>query len=149
MIIVDTGFWVALFNNKDQYHLIAQQTLTQYSTQPLITTWCVLAESCQQLLQRSQNLYTGVEKLIQLMIVFERQPQKFLLFHLENTHLERIQDLMNQYQSLPMDLDDTSLVILAEELRNGRFFINMIIEILIPIAGKIKNPLLIFSQISS
>lgn len=48
MIIVDTGFWVALFNNKDQYHLIAQQTLAQYSSQPLITTWCVLTESCHQ-----------------------------------------------------------------------------------------------------
>jgi predicted nucleic acid-binding protein len=98
MIIVDTGFWVALFNNKDQYHLIAQQTLAQYSSQPLITTWCVLTESCHLLLQRSQ---------------------KFLLFHLENTHLERIQYLMKQYQSLPMDLADASLVILAEELGNG------------------------------
>jgi predicted nucleic acid-binding protein len=90
MIIVDTGFWVALFNNKDQYHLIAQQTLAQYSSQPLITTWCVLTESCHLLLQRSPNLYTGMDVSYQL-----------------------------------------------------------IIEILIPIAGKIKNPLLIFSQISS
>ena len=57
---------------------------------------------------------------IKLMNVFERHPQKFLLFHLENTHLERIQDLMKQYQSLPMDLADASLVILAEELGNGR-----------------------------
>ena len=61
-----------------------------------------------------------VEKQIKLMNVFERHPQKFLLFHLENTHLERIQDLMKQYQSLPMDLADASLVILAEELGNGR-----------------------------
>jgi predicted nucleic acid-binding protein len=119
MIIVDTGFWVALFNNKDQYHLIAQKTLAQYSSQPLITTWCVLTESCHLLLQRSPNLYTGVEKQIKLMNVFERHSQKFLLFHLENTHLERIQDLMKQYQSLPMDLADASLVILAEELGNG------------------------------
>jgi len=58
MIIVDTWFWVALFNNKDQYHLIAQQTLAQYSSQPLITTWCVLTESYHLLLQRSPNLYT-------------------------------------------------------------------------------------------
>ncbi len=61
-----------------------------------------------------------VEKQIKLMNVFERHPQKFLLFHLENTHLERIQDLMKQYQSLPMDLADASLFILAEELGNGR-----------------------------
>ena len=60
------------------------------------------------------------EKQIKLMNVFERHSQKFLLFHLENTHLERIQDLMKQYQSLPMDLADASLVILAEELGNGR-----------------------------
>jgi predicted nucleic acid-binding protein len=50
MIIVDTGFWVALFNDKDQYHQSAQQTLAKYSSEPLITTWCVLTESCHLLL---------------------------------------------------------------------------------------------------
>jgi predicted nucleic acid-binding protein len=122
MIIVDTGFWVALFNNKDQYHLIAQQTLAQYSSQPLITTWCVLTESCHLLLKRSSSTYQGVEKQIKLMDVFQKHQGTFQLFNLEQIHLERIKLLMKQYQNLPMDLADASLVILAEYLGHGRIF---------------------------
>lgn len=57
MIIVDTGFWVVLFNNKDQYHQSAQDSLAQYSYEPLITTWCVLTETCHLLLKPSSNPY--------------------------------------------------------------------------------------------
>jgi uncharacterized protein len=120
MIIVDTGFWVALFNDKDQYHQKAQQTLAKYSHEPLITTWCVLTESCHLLLQRSSSTYIGVEKQIALMNVFQQHQQQFQLFNLEETHLERIKELMKQYQNLPMDLADASLVILAENLGDGR-----------------------------
>jgi predicted nucleic acid-binding protein len=120
MIIVDTGFWVALFNDKDQYHQSAQQALAKYSSEPLITTWSVLTESCHLLLQRSSSPYTGVEKQIKLMNVFQRHQKQFQLFHLHDNHLERIQQLMKQYQNLPMDLADASLVILAEDLGNGR-----------------------------
>ncbi len=121
MIIVDTGFWVALFNDKDQYHQEAQQTLAKYSHEPLITTWCVLTESCHLLLQRCSSTYTGVEKQIALINVFQQQhQQQFQLFNLEETHLERIKELMKQYQNLPMDLADASLVILAENLGDGR-----------------------------
>jgi uncharacterized protein len=120
MIIVDTGFWVALFNDKDFYHQSAQQTLAKYSSEPLITTWCVLTETCHLLLQRSSTPYIGVEKQIKLMSLFQQHQKQFRLFHLQESQLERIQKLMKQYQSLPMDLADASLVILAEDLGNGR-----------------------------
>lgn len=120
MIIVDTGFWVALFNDKDQYHQNAQQTLAQYPHEPLITTWSVLTESCYFLLQRSPSTYQGVQKQTKLINVFKEYPQQFQLFHIQETYLERIQELMKQYQSLPMDLADASLVILAEVNGNGR-----------------------------
>jgi predicted nucleic acid-binding protein len=35
-------------------------------------------------------------------------------------HLPRLGGLMNQYRDLPMDLADASLVLLAEELGEGR-----------------------------
>lgn len=44
----------------------------------------------------------------------------FLVFDLSPTHSVRIQTLMHQYQNLPMDLADASLVILAENLGHGR-----------------------------
>ena len=43
MIIADTGFWVALFSPKDQYHQLAQQCLRQLN-EPLITTYPVLVD---------------------------------------------------------------------------------------------------------
>jgi predicted nucleic acid-binding protein len=51
MIIVDTGFWLALVDQKDTYHSLAKQTLNQYN-EPLITTWCVVTETCYILLKR-------------------------------------------------------------------------------------------------
>lgn len=51
MIIVDTGFWLALADQKDIYHQRAKQTLKQYN-EPLITTWCVVTETCYLLLTR-------------------------------------------------------------------------------------------------
>jgi predicted nucleic acid-binding protein len=120
MIIVDTGFWVALFNKKDQYHESAIETLAKYSSEPLITTWCVLTESCHLLLQRSSTKYIGVEKQIKLMNLFQQNSEIFKLFEIKETHLERIKELMKKYESLPMDLADASLVILAEDSGNGR-----------------------------
>jgi predicted nucleic acid-binding protein len=49
MIIVDTGFWLALIDQKDTYHPRAKQTLKQYN-EPPITTWCVITETCYLLL---------------------------------------------------------------------------------------------------
>lgn len=119
MIIVDTGFWVALFNDKDDYHQLAKETLAKYPQETLITTWTVLTETCHLLLKRSANQSIGVSKQIQLIKVFEHR-KKFELFNLEESHLNRIEKLMEKYQNLPMDLADASLVILAEDLGHGR-----------------------------
>ena len=51
MIIVDTGFWLALIDKKDTHHERAKQALKQYN-EPLITTWCVVTETCYLLLTR-------------------------------------------------------------------------------------------------
>ncbi len=48
MIIVDTGFWLALIDQKDTYHETAKQALKKYN-EPLITTWCVVTETCYNL----------------------------------------------------------------------------------------------------
>jgi predicted nucleic acid-binding protein len=120
MIIVDTGFWVALLNDKDRYHPSAQETLAKYNYEPLITTWCVLTETSHLLLQRSANTYQGVQKQLRLISIFQKYPQRFQLFDLQGTHFNRINFLIEKYQNLPMDLADASLVILAEELGEGR-----------------------------
>lgn len=44
----------------------------------------------------------------------------FQLFSLRDEKLSRAAELMHKYRDLPMDLADASLVILAEELGEGR-----------------------------
>ena len=44
----------------------------------------------------------------------------FELFALMDEHVPRILELMRTYRTLPMDLADASLVILAETLGHGR-----------------------------
>ena len=46
----------------------------------------------------------------------------FTVFDLEPHHGARIEQLMEQYRDLPMDLADASLVVLAEYLGHGRIF---------------------------
>jgi len=54
MIIVDTGFWLALANEQDHHHQQAQLVI-QRLREPLITTWCVVTETCYLLLTRLGN----------------------------------------------------------------------------------------------
>jgi uncharacterized protein len=114
MIIVDTGFWLALIDKKDNYHDIAKQALKKYN-EPLITTWCVITETCYLLLTRK-----GVEA--QVTFINSLKQELFTIFNLETHHTARIIELMEKYADLPMDLADASLVILAEHLGHGRIF---------------------------
>jgi predicted nucleic acid-binding protein len=81
--------------------------------EPLITTWPVLTETCHLLLSRLGS--EAVDRFIESGV-----KGAFDIFTLEGAHLPRIGELMRKYRDLPMDLADASLVILAEELDDGR-----------------------------
>lgn len=112
MIIADTGFWVALANDRDKYHELAVDALSGLD-EPLITTWPVLTETCHLLLKR---------RSIEAELGFIRSFQQgaFMVFDLREEHSGLLLRLMEKYADLPMDLADASLVILAEELHEGR-----------------------------
>lgn len=112
MIIADTGFWVALANSSDRYHTLTVQKF-QTITEPLITTWPVMTETCHLLLKR-QSIAT------QIGFIQSYRENAFVVFDLNNSHKERLTALMQKYADLPMDLADASLVILAEHLEDGR-----------------------------
>lgn len=114
MIIADTGFWLALIDRQDAYHQLAKQALQRYD-EPLITTWCVMTETCYLLLSRK-----GIQAQIAFMASYEQT--LFTVFDLNQGHGARIAQLMQKYADLPMDLADASLVILAEHLGHGRIF---------------------------
>lgn len=113
MIIIDTGFWLALFNKKDESHQKAKQLFQQLKKEQFITTWPVVTETC-YLLQKRVGVDTPKSLIHKIAI------RKLSIFQLEPIHCYRIEELMIKYQDLPMDLADASLVILAEELGEGR-----------------------------
>jgi predicted nucleic acid-binding protein len=112
VILVDTGFWLALANARDTHHASAQRALEKVR-EPLLTTWPVLTETCHLLLAR-----LGAHS--QEALIASGAKGAYQIFELEHRHLSRIEALMKQYRDLPMDLADASLVIAAEELGSGR-----------------------------
>ncbi len=111
-IIADTGFWVALANDKDKYHAQAKKCYQLYYKN-LITSYFVMAETCHLLLRE-----IGVEA--QIKFLQAHQINAFEVFHLEKQYFPRLIELMQKYRELPMDLADGSLVVLAEHLGHGR-----------------------------
>ncbi|NEO26408.1 MAG: PIN domain-containing protein [Kamptonema sp. SIO4C4] len=111
MIIVDTGFWIALANRQDQHHHQATQILDTIQ-EPLITTWCVVTETCYLLLTR-------ISPISQELFLDNIVTGGFELFDFQALHIRRMKQLVAQYSNFPMDLADASLVTLAEDLGHG------------------------------
>ncbi len=107
LLLIDTGFWVALFSRTDTDHNAAIALKPVIHQRRWITTWPVLTEVC-HLLQKKPQLADAVFTL------FVRDA--FTIFEMGKQHVPRIQELMEKYKKLPMDLADASLVIAAEEM---------------------------------
>ncbi|MEB3190847.1 MAG: PIN domain-containing protein [Snowella sp.] len=116
MIIVDTGFWLALANKNDSLHPLAKKQFQKLINQQFITTWCVVTETCYLLQKR-----VGVDA--PKVFIHKISTGKLLVFDLKIKHCQRIEVLMEKYKDLPMDLADASLVILAEELGSGQILV--------------------------
>ncbi|MGI0480777.1 type II toxin-antitoxin system VapC family toxin [Geminocystis sp. CENA526] len=116
MIIADTGFFLALFNSKDKYHLKAQSVLYNF-TESLIATHPVITETCYLLVTKGGGIKQECQFLKDIA------EDAFKIFELKYQHFHRMALLINQYQNLPMDYADASLVVLAEELNEGRIIL--------------------------
>jgi hypothetical protein len=113
MVIVDTGFWLALANKRDSAHQLAKARFSEMQREGFVTTWCVITETCYLLQQR-----VGIDAPNSLLT--KVSGGSLQVFDLTQDHCQRIIALMNQYRDLPMDLADASLIILAEHLGHGR-----------------------------
>jgi len=112
VILTDTGFWLALANSADKHHAAARHALARVA-EPLITTWPVMTETCHLLLSRLGDH-------AQRAFIQSATRGAFQIFDLTREQLPRIEELMQKYAKLPMDLADASLVVLAEHLGTGR-----------------------------
>ncbi len=113
-IIADSGFWIALFDRSDRYHLRSAAAYHDTSD-GLYTTWPVLTETCHFLGAR-------VHKKAEQDFVAAIIDGVVRVVHQDNADLQRMHALMGKYEDLPMDLADASLVVLAERLGHGRIF---------------------------
>lgn len=113
MILADSGFWVALLSERDEHHGAAVEALRACRDEILVTTWPVLTETSYLLGPKA-----SAEKQ---QLLFKRICSgACTLYEFPASALDRMAALMQKYRELPMDLADASLVVLAEDLDEGR-----------------------------
>lgn len=112
MIAVDTGFLLALVDAGDHWHKKAM-ALRNTASEGWITTWPVITETAY--LYSSRLDERAVHALLDDVAAGE-----LLVWDMPPAAASEIGRLMRKYASLPMDLADASLVLLAEHLGHGR-----------------------------
>lgn len=114
-IILDTGYFISIMNPADIYHKEAISCTKKWeNSAQFITTWPVLTEVSHLLLKRMAKKYLPFIKSLSLNL--------FEIFSLKENHFLRLEQLIQKYEALPIDLADASLVILAEEIDSGFIF---------------------------
>ena len=112
MIIADAGFFYALIDRRDAWHSRAVSALDTQA-EGWITTWPVLTEATHLLMR-----WIGPDAVQALLR--EVADGAIAVWQWSAQHTARLPPLMQRYASLPMDLADASLVLLAEHLGHGR-----------------------------
>lgn len=113
MILADSGFWIALGNQRDRHHAAARDALSRFGREGFVSTWPVLTEVT-HLLSLCVNPVSAIafiDSISQGACEIPEPPVDALL---------RAHALMSRCRDLPMDLADASLVILAEDRDDGR-----------------------------
>lgn len=112
MVLVDTGFWLALSDRDDAHHARAVASLNGLD-EPMITTWPVIVETCHMLRTR-----VGIKALT--VFLKNYADQTFQTFAILPEHGSALIKLMHKYADIGMDLADASLVLLADILQSGK-----------------------------
>jgi hypothetical protein len=112
MVLADSGFWLALLNRRDRHHERARAVYGGLK-EGVVTTWPVLAEACYLLAARVS--VTAAAGLLESLAAKE-----FVVTEIGAEDYPRLPALLRRYATLPMDLADASLVLLAERLGDGR-----------------------------
>ena len=113
MISIDAGYIYALVDPKDTWHARAKALSQTAADEGWITTWPSLTQASHLLVHR-----LGVEFAAGLMD--DVAQGSITLWHPPKSGAAHMAKLMRKYASLPMDLADASLVLLAEHLGHGR-----------------------------
>jgi predicted nucleic acid-binding protein len=109
-MLTDTGPLIALLDNNDRHHASCVAVVRNLPNQPLITTWLCFTEAIYFL--GEEGGYHFQERLWQL-----RRDGILNILELTPTEGDLVDALMAQYQNVPMDAADASLVAIAQ-IRN-------------------------------
>jgi len=112
VILADTGFFYALFDKDDAWHMRCRDAATGLQ-EGLITTWPVLTETI-HLITRWLNRESA------MALMEEVAAEEIAVWDITPDARSKVPGLMRRYADLPMDLADASLVLLAEMLGHGR-----------------------------
>ena len=112
VVLIDAGPLVALIDRSDDWHLRCRRTFEGLDA-PLLTVWPALAEASHLLKQVER----GQANLLRL---FERGTIELAVLDIDD--LPRMNELMEKYHDLPMDLADAALVRVAEREQINRVF---------------------------
>lgn len=104
--LIDAGPLIALFDKDDTFHSIVKSFLKHYDGK-LLTSWPVITEVTHML---SFNIRVQIDFLEWL------NRSALHIVNLESTHLNRIIELSKKYSDVPMDLADSTLIVIAEML---------------------------------
>jgi uncharacterized protein len=109
VILIDAGPLVALIDRRDSQHQLCLSTAQQLPRTPLVTTWPCLTEAMHFVSRAAGQ--RGIASLWRL-----RSTGQLRLHDLQTAEIDRMVELMKNYQNVPMDLADASLVAAAERL---------------------------------
>lgn len=102
--LIDAGPIIALFNKNDKFHHQIKAFLKDYQGF-LTTTWPVVTEVSHML---SFNVQTQIDFLTWIKL------GGVLIEEIHAKDIERIIELSKKYSDVPMDLADSSLIVIAE-----------------------------------
>lgn len=103
-ILIDAGPIIALFDKDDSYHETVLVFMEKFKGH-LYTTWPVITEVTHML---------SFNPKVQVLFLEWLMRDALNIINLEKPQIARIMHLINKYSDLPMDLADSSLVVIAE-----------------------------------
>ena len=114
-MLTDTGALIALLDAGDKHHASCVNVVSGLPKAPLLTTWACFTEAMYFLYETGGYRYQ--ERLWRM-----HREGRLILLEITDTEIDRMDALMAQYQNVPMDLADASLVAVAESRNIRRLF---------------------------
>ena len=108
-MLIDAGPIVALLDDREADHAACVAVVAAAPDDPMITTWSCFTEASHLLHRKA-----GTRGQSRLWVMWKTGKLEF--HNLTADEIDRSADLMAQYDDLPMDLADATLVATAETL---------------------------------